>query len=210
MASNLLNSKLHLRYKGFHMRSKVLLIDEDSSKTDMLTASLNKAGFDVVGRVSCDDDIRAGLNICDPDVLIIDMELPDDYIFNQLIDINKNNPKPIVFFAAKGELNVIKKAIQIGVSAFIVDGLTAKRVKPVVELAFERFKVRQALYRELNDLKLNVDEIKVTECAKGILMERKKINEENAYYFLKQLASKNNKNIVDVSKSIIEFNEILI
>ena len=187
-----------------------MLIDEDSSKTEMLTASLNKAGFDVVGRVSCDDDILTGLKICDPDVLIIDMELPDDYIFNQLIELNKFKPKPIVFFAAKGELNVIKKAIEIGVSAFIVDGLTAKRVKPVVELAFQRFKVRQALYKELNELKLNVDEIKITERAKGILMERNKVCEENASLFLMKLAKEKNKHITDISKSIIEFTELLV
>ena len=55
-----------------------------------------------------------------------------------------------------------------------------------------------------------MDENKITECAKGILMERKKICEDSAYYFLKKLASKNNKSIVDVSRSIIEFTEVLI
>ena len=114
------------------------------------------------------------------------------------------------FFAAKGESNVIKKAIEIGVSAFIVDGLTAKRVKPVVEHAFQRFKVRQALYKELSELKLDVDEIKMTERAKRILMKRKKISEENACSFLMKLVNEKNKNIADVSKSIIEFTEFLV
>ena len=113
------------------MKQKVLLIDENSSKTEMLTSSLEDTGFEVVGRVSCGDDILVGIQLCEPDVLVVDMESPDDYIFNQLVEINKECPKPIVFFSDKGELNVIEKAVKVGVSAFVVDGLTARRENPL-------------------------------------------------------------------------------
>lgn len=190
------------------MKSKILLIDEDSSKTEMLTLSLNEAGFDVVGRVSCDDDILAGIQVCDPNVLVIDMESADDYIFNQLVEINKECPKPIVFFADKGESDVIEKAVKAGVSAFVVDGLTAQRVKPVIELAIVRFKEMQSLYKKLAESKENLEERKVVERAKGIIMSSKSLSEDDAYSTLRKLAMSQNKKLVDVSKNVIEISEL--
>lgn len=190
------------------MKQKVLLIDENSTKTEMLTSSLEEAGFDIVGRVSCGDDILFGIQRCVPDVLVVDMESPDDYIFNQLVEINKKCPKPIVFFSDKGELSVIEKAVKIGVSAFVVDGLTSKRVKPVIELAIARFKEMQSLYKKLAASKENLEERKVIERAKGILMSRKDVTEDEAYTSLRKLAMEQNKKLVDVSKNVIEMSEL--
>lgn len=190
------------------MKLKVLLIDEDSTRTEMLTNSLAEAGFDVAGHVACEDDILSGIHVCEPDVLVIDMESPDDYIFNQLVEINKQCPKPIVFFSDKGESDVIKKAVKTGVSAFVVDGLTARRVKPVIELAIARFTEMQFLYKELTETKENLEERKVIERAKGILMSRKNINENEAYTSLRKLAMGQNKKISDIAKNVIEMSEI--
>lgn len=185
-----------------------MLIDEDFSRTEMLVESLNEAGFEVAGRVSCDDDILSGIQICNPDVLVIDMESPDEYIFDQLLEINKEYPKPIVFFAEKGETSVIKKAVKSGVSAFVVDGLTARRVKPVIELAIERFKETQSLHRELIETKTNLEERKIIERAKGILMSRNNISEDTAYKSLRKLAMEQNKKLIDVARSTIELSEL--
>lgn len=190
------------------MKLKVMLIDEDSSRSKMLTASLKEAGFKVVGRVACDDDILAGIHVCDPDVLVIDMESPDDYIFNQLIEVNKHLPKPIVFFSDKGESEVIKKAVKTGVSAFVVDGLTSQRVKPVIELAIARFNERQFLYKEISQSKTNLNERKVVERAKGILMSRRKVSEDDAYNSLRKLAMEQNKKLYDIAKNVIEMSEL--
>ena len=190
------------------MKLKVMLIDEDSSRTEMLTTSLAEAGFEVAGRVSCDDDILVGIQVCAPDVLVIDMESPDDYIFNQLIEINKRCPKPIVFFADKGESDVINKAVKTGVSAFIVDGLTAQRVKPVIELAIARFNEMQSLYREISESKSNLEERKVIERAKGILMSRKNVSEDDAYNSLRKLAMGQNKKLFEIAKNVIEISEV--
>ncbi len=190
------------------MKQKVLLIDEDSSRTEMLASSLNDAGFEVVGHVACDDDILVGIQVCNPDVLVIDMESPDDYIFNQLLEINKQHPKPIVFFADKSESDVIEKAVKTGVSAFVVDGLTAQRVKPIIELAIARFKEMQSLYKEISDSKANLKERKVIERAKGILMSRKNMGEDDAYNSLRKLAMSQNKKLFEIAKNVIEMSEL--
>ena len=190
------------------MKQKVLLVDENSTRTQMLTSSLEDAGFAVTARLSCKDDILVGIQLFHPDVLVIDMDSPDDYIFNQLREINKVNPRPIVFFADKGESEVIEKAVKAGVSAFIVDGLTARRIKPVIELAIVRFKEMQSLYKELSETKENLEERKVVERAKGILMSKKNISEDEAYKSLRKLAMEQNKKLIDIAKSMIELSEL--
>jgi len=190
------------------MKQKILLIDEDSSRTEMLSVSLDEAGFQVVGRVSCDDDILEGIKVCDPDVLMIDMASPDQYIFNQLAEINKVLPKPIVFFAEKSEEDVINKAVKSRVSAFIVDGLTGRRLKPVIELAIARFNEMQSLYRKLAASEVNLEERKIIERAKGIIMSRKNLSEDDAYNSLRTLAMSQNKKLVEIAKNVIEMSEL--
>lgn len=190
------------------MKQKVLLIDENSSSSEILMIALDDVGFEVVGRVSCDDDIMAGIRVCEPDVLVINMESPDVYIFNQLFEINKTHPKPIVFFAEKGEEDVINKAVKAGVSAFIVDGLTGRRLKPVIELAIARFNEMQSLYKKLSASQVNLEERKVIERAKGILMSRKNVNEADAYNSLRTLAMSQNKKLFDIAKNVIEMSEL--
>ena len=190
------------------MKQKILLIDEGSSRTVMFTETLNQVGFEVAGRISCEDDILAGIKICEPDLLLIDMESPDQYIFNQLSEINKVHPKPIVFFAEKSEEDVIKKAVKSGVSAFIVDGLTGTRLKPVIELAIARFDEMQSLYKKLAASEVNLEERKVIERAKGILMSRKNVSEDDAYNSLRKLAMGQNKKLYDIAKSVIEMSEV--
>ena len=190
------------------MKQKILLIDEDSSRTVMFTETLNQVGFEVAGRISCEDDILAGIKICEPDLLLIDMESPDQYIFNQLSEINKVHPKPIVFFAEKSEENVINKAVKSGVSAFIVDGLTGTRIKPVIELAIARFNEMQSLYKKLAASEVNLEERKIVERAKGIIMSRKKLSEDEAYNSLRTLAMSQNKKLFEIAKNVIEMSEL--
>ena len=190
------------------MKQKVLLVDENPEKTQMLTSSLEDAGFAVTGRLSCKDDVLVGIQLYHPDVLVIDMDSPDEYIFNQLVEINKVCPRPVVFFADKGETDVIEKAVKAGVSAFIVDGLTARRIKPVIELAIVRFKEMQSLYKELSETKESLEDRKVIERAKGILMSKKNISEDAAYKALRKLAMEQNKKLIDIAKGMIELSEL--
>lgn len=191
------------------MKQKILLIDEDSSRTVMFTETLSDVGYDVVGRISCEDDILSGIKVCDPDLLIIDMETPDNYIFNQLNEVNKVFPKPIVFFAERGEEDIINKAVKSGVSAFIVDGLTGRRLKPVIDLAIARFNEMQSLYKKLAISQENLEERKIIERAKGIIMSRKKLSEDDAYNSLRTLAMEQNKKLVKISEDVIAMSELL-
>ena len=187
---------------------QVLLVDEGAARTEMLAESLTNEGFEIAGRLSCQDDLIAGIGRYTPDVMVIDMESPDALIFTQLVEVNKNTPTPVVFFADKGETGIIKKAVKAGVGAFIVDGLTARKIRPVIELSIERFKEMRSLQTELDETKNRLEERKVIEKAKGILMQRKNISEDTAYQSLRKLAMEQNKKLVDVARGTIELSDL--
>lgn len=185
-----------------------MLVDEGLARTEMLIESLNSEGFELAGRISCRDNLCAGVQQMKPDVIVIDMESPDELIFDQLIDVNEQYPTPVVFFAEKGETAIIKKAVKAGVGAFIVDGLTARKIRPVIELSIERFKEIRSLQTELVETRNRLEERKIVEKAKGILMQRKNVSEDMAYKSLRKLAMEQNKKLVDVARSTIELSEL--
>jgi len=187
---------------------QVMLVDEGAARTEMLVESLNNEGFEIAGRLSCRDDLIAGIGRFEPDVMVIDMESPDEMIFNQLVEVNAQRPTPVVFFADQGESGIIKKAVKAGVGAFIVDGLTARKIRPVIELSIERFKEIRSLQTELVETKNRLEERKLIEKAKGILMQRNNISEDTAYQSLRKLAMEQNKKLVDVARSTIELSEL--
>jgi len=185
-----------------------MLVDEGAARTEMLMESLINEGFEIAGRLSCQDDLIAGIASFQPDVIVIDMESPDELIFDQLVEVNAQSPTAVVFFADKGETSIIKKAVKAGVGAFIVDGLTARKIRPVIELSIERFKEMRSLQTELDETKNRLEERKIIEKAKGILMQRKDISEDTAYQSLRKLAMEQNKKLVDVARSTIELSEL--
>lgn len=187
---------------------QVMLVDEGNARTELLIVSLINEGFAIAGRVNCGGDLITGIQQYNPDVLLIDMESPDDAIFEQLVTVSNECAKPVVFFADKGETKIINKAVKAGVGAFIVDGLTNRKLKPVIELSIARFNEMRTLYSELSETKTKLEERKIVERAKGILMDRKNVSEETAYQSLRKLAMEKNKKLIDVARSTIELSEL--
>ena len=185
-----------------------MLVEEDVVRTEMLAETLFSEGFNIAARMTWCDDLIAAVKRINPDILVIDMEEPEPMIFEQLIEINTLEPIPVVFFAEKGESQIIQKAVKAGVSAFVVDGLTARRIKPVIDLAIARFKEIQSLHKALDDTRSRLEERKLVERAKGILMKSKQISEDEAYQLLRKLAMEKNKKLADIAKTTIEMSKL--
>lgn len=103
----------------------------------------------------------------------------------------------------------ITAAVKAGVSAYVVDGLHPRRIKPILQTAVARFQDFQALRRELAETKTTLAERKILERAKGILMKQRGMSEEDAYQALRKLAMNRNKRIVEVADGVIAAAELL-
>ena len=196
---------------------RVLQIDEGLSRSDILAQSIFETGNEVIARINVDSNVMQVVEKYEPDLLMIDMTSPNEKILEMLAYINDFMPRPIVFFADHSENDIINLVIKAGVSAFVVDGLSAQRIKPVIELAIIRFSQTQKIRNELKQTKENLIkteetlvERKVIDKAKGILMKQRDMDEELAYKTLRTLAMNQNKKIGMVAKELIDVAGLLI
>lgn len=184
-----------------------MLIEKLTASNGMLVESLYNEGFEVICSVSY-DDLISSIQQYRPDVLVIAMGSPDDLIFDRLTKVNEECPKPVVFFTEVAETKIIKRAVKAGVGAFIIDGISSRKIRPIIELSIERFLDALSLRHELRETKKCLNERKVIERAKGILMQQRNISEDQAYQSIRKVAMEQNKKLIDVAVNVIELSEI--
>lgn len=188
---------------------RVLLVDRSVERAAVLERALLAAGYEVVGRIAASDDLQAAVQRIEPDVIIIDMDSPDRDTLEHMRSISAERPKPIVMFAEDDDSATIEQAVRAGVSAYVVDGLNAGRVKPIVNVAIARFREFQSLREELAEAKTSLAERKDIERAKGILMRQRGWSEEEAYQALRKLAMDRNLRIGEVARNVVAVAELL-
>ncbi|MGH8733722.1 MAG: ANTAR domain-containing response regulator [Burkholderiales bacterium] len=99
-------------------------------------------------------------------------------------------------------------AIDAGVAAYVVDGLKKERIKSILDLCISRFNAFSRLQTELEQTKNALEDRKIIDRAKGILMKRKSLSEEDAYDLLRRTAMNENKKIAEIAQSVITASEM--
>ena len=188
---------------------KVLIVDDAPARALVLEEALTRAGCGIAGVVTATDDLAAVVRERQPDVIIIDVDSPSRDTLESLRVINRDRPRPIVMVVDHSDSGTIEQAMKAGVSAYVIDGLNAQRIKPVVDVAIARFKEYQTLRSELERTKTSLQDRKTIERAKGILMEQRRISEDEAYRALRRLAMEQNRRLVDVAEQLIAFAQVL-
>jgi len=187
----------------------VLIISETSGTTDTLQATLKESGYQIKSHITVVDDVVKEVGRCRPDIIVVKTEETSRYLMNQLYNLNLESPTPIVIFTDKSESGLIEGAIAAGVSAYVVDGLSAERVKPVLEVAKLRFEKEQSLRSELTKAKSQLEERKTIERAKGIIMKSRGLGEDEAYKALRNLAMNKNQKLIEVAEDVVSVSELL-
>ncbi len=188
---------------------RVMLVDDDAQRLDMLECALRGAGHTVVARRSTSDDLPAAARETRPEIVLIDVDAPGRDMLESLAQINRDDPMPIALFAAKSDVESIRRAMRAGVCAYVVDGLSPTRLQPVMEVAIARFAEHQALKRELDDTKSRLADRKDIDRAKGVLMTRRGLSEEQAYEQLRKAAMNRNLKIGDAARAVIAAADLL-
>jgi len=185
-----------------------LVVDENPERSDVVLAGLKEAGHDVVATISKDDDLRQSIKTHQPDLIIIDLESPYRDYLEDLITINRENPRPIAMFVAQEDNTLIAEAIETGVSVYVADGLSPKMVKSILQIAIVQFGKFRKLQEELEKSKSALVERKMVERAKGLLMAHKGLTEEEAYRFLRKMAMDQNKRLAEIAESILSLAQL--
>ena len=138
-----------------------------------------------------------------PDVVILQAPHWNDSVLANLLAIGKALPCPVVVTVPESAETDAATAVRHGASAFMVGEVDAARLKTVVQVAMERFRLTDALYSELNKSKSELAARKLIERAKGVVMERSGMSEESAYNEMRRMAMAQGKPLKDIAQSVL-------
>jgi len=188
---------------------RVLVVDESPERAEVLRDGLRRAGYEVTASLSSPLALLKTIEELQPDVIVIDTESPSRDVLEHLVVMSQHTPRPVVMFATDGAPEVIRQAVRAGVSAYVVDGLDAARVKAVIDVAVARFEDFQRLREELAEANLKLSERKLVERAKGILMKTRGLDEESAYSLLRKAAMDRKLRLGEMAQQLIDAAELL-
>ena len=190
---------------------KVAIVDEDASRAALVAEGLRsgaEGGVDVLTLESTANLLR-NLVAFDPDVVIIDLDDPGRDVLEQMFEIGRVVARPVAMFVDRAAAGDVERAIEAGVSAYVVDGLRPDRVRPVVDAAVTRYRAFAKLRAELDETKGALADRRDIERAKALLIERRSLGEDEAYRLLRDRAMSERRRIGDVARSLLEANRML-
>lgn len=182
---------------------RIVLVDQNVTRASILEEALREAGYTTVTVVRDMQNLLRRIVDADPDVICIDLENPNRDVLEQMFQMSRVVRRPVAMFVDRSDSDMIKAAVDAGVGAYVVDGLKKERVKSVVDMAVNRFKAFNDLRDELERARQALDERKVIERAKGILMKERNLTEEDAYALLRKAAMSDNKRVVEIAQAVI-------
>jgi len=188
---------------------KIVIVDESPIRAAILKEGLRDAGFTSVEHISEMHNLLARIYAIDPDVILIDLENPSRDVLEQMFQVSRIVRRPIAMFVDQSDATSIQDAVEAGVSAYIVDGLKKERIKPVLDLCISRFNAFAKLQDELDRTKSALEDRKILDRAKGLLMKAKGLTEEEAYVLIRSTAMREKKKIGEIAQSIVTAAELL-
>ena len=187
---------------------KIVIVDKNPIRAAILEDGLREAGHVQVVRIDEMSHLLQRIYSIDPDVILIDLENPSRDVLEQMFQVSRAVKRPVAMFVDQSDRASIEAAVDAGVSAYIVGGLRKERVQNILDLCISRFNAFSRLETELEKTRSALEERKVIDRAKGILMKAKNLSEENAYALLRKTAMNENKKIAEVAQSVITAAEL--
>ena len=155
----------------------VLIIDENPVRAAILEEGLREAGYDNLKFIDRMDQLLDRVLAVDPDVIVIDLENPNRDVLEQMFQVSREVKRPVAMFVDQSDSNMIGEAVEAGVSTYVVDGLHKQRIRPIVDVTISRFNAFMRLREELAEAKSALQDRKIIEKAKGILMRQRNMTE---------------------------------
>jgi response regulator NasT len=181
----------------------ILVIDDNAIRASIIEAGLVEAGHTNVTLVHEMTGVARHIERLQPDVIVIDLGNPNRDMLESMFQLSRSVQRPIAMFVDRSDQSMISAAVDAGVSAYVVDGLRQERVKPILDMAISRFNAFSRMARELEDARNELENRKVIDKAKGILMKSKGISEDEAYRLLRKTAMNQNRKIAEIAQSLV-------
>lgn len=188
---------------------RVLIVDQNLLRASILEEGLREAGYRDLIVVRDMQNLLRRIVDEEPDVILIDLENPNRDVLEQMFQVSRVVRKPVAMFVDRSDRSAIEAAIDAGVGAYVVGGLSKERVQSIIDMTISRFRAFDRLRTELDDTRRQLADRKVIDRAKGILMKQRGVSEDQAYELLRRTAMDANLKMAQVAQSVITAAELL-
>jgi two-component system, response regulator / RNA-binding antiterminator len=180
-----------------------------AERSRQLRIGLLENGYNLIAVLPADSFLEQRLAQLQPDLIIVDAESDARDALEHVVVATQGARRPIVMFTNDGDTTHVKDAVAAGVSAYIVAGLAPERIRPILDVAMARFEHEQGLRREIQEAKGELQERKVIDRAKGLLMARQNLSEQAAYDKLRKTAMDKGLKLADVAQRMLDVADLL-
>ncbi|HWS76638.1 MAG TPA: ANTAR domain-containing protein [Quisquiliibacterium sp.] len=174
-----------------------------------LRIGLLESGCNLVAVLPADSFLEQRIAQLQPDMVIVDAESEARDALEHVVMATRNDRRPIVLFTNDSDTSHVREAVAAGVSAYIVAGLAPERIRPILQVAMARFEHEQSLRAELASARSELQDRKLIDRAKGILMQRQGLSEREAYEKLRRTAMDKGLKLVQVAQRILDVADLL-
>jgi len=188
---------------------RILIVAKNGDRAAVFRSGLDDAGYRQFAFLS---DMRGlARRVIDEgtDLVIIDLPKTVPEELREALDIVRALDVPVIVFVDDSPPEDTKAAMEAGVSAYIINDLRAERIKPIIDMAISRFEAQKQLTDKLASTEQALKDRKIIDRAKGLLMSRKGLTENEAYRLLQQTAMNQERRLIDVAQGIVQAAKLL-
>lgn len=182
---------------------RIVVVEQDHDRAIAIVDALKDASECDVLVIANADSLARQVAGFQPDIVLIDIDNPTRDMMEEMTLASGPLERPVAMFVSSEAGGLAHAAIEAGVSAYVVDGLSPTRVKSVLDTAIARFSVVRQMREELAETRRALEERKVIDRAKGMLMKAKGIDEEAAYKLLRKTAMDQGRRVADVAEALV-------
>ncbi|MFN3376212.1 MAG: ANTAR domain-containing response regulator [Burkholderiaceae bacterium] len=182
---------------------------QQAERLKALRIGLLENDFNLIATLPADVFLSDRIAQLQPDLIIVDAESEARDALEHVVMATREERRPIVMFTNDEDTSHVKDAVAAGVTAYIVAGLAPQRIRPILDVAMARFQHEQALRAELADARSELQGRKTIDRAKGLLMQRQGLSEQQAYDKLRKTAMDKGLKLVDVAQRILDVADLL-
>ncbi|MCR9125017.1 MAG: ANTAR domain-containing protein [Rhodobacteraceae bacterium] len=187
----------------------IVVVEEDRDRAIAIVDALKDSGDHDVFVIGTASGLARRIAAHAPDVVLIDIDNPTRDMLEELTLASGPLERPVAMFVSGAAGGLAQAAIEAGVSAYVVDGLTPERLRPVMDTAIARFRMVRQMRTELAETRRALEERKVIDRAKGLLMKAKRIDEDAAYALLRKTAMDQGRRVAEVAEALVTASGLL-
>ncbi|MEV8466942.1 ANTAR domain-containing protein [Fluviibacterium sp. DFM31] len=184
-------------------RLTIVVVEKDRERALLIMESLRAAGDHDIQVIGSESGLSRAISARNPDIVLVDMSSPSRDMLEELTLASAPMDRPVAIFVDKDDEGLAGAAIEAGVSAYVVDGLRPARLRPIMEAAIARFHMFTQMRKELAATKQALEERKIIDRAKGLLMKARGLDEEKAYALLRRTAMDQGKRVAEVAEALV-------